>query len=68
MVAQDPDPGRELVGPRQDWWHGLARMIGFELAASVTIVSADSDYTSTVRRQHLQNGAILRRLMWPSMN
>jgi hypothetical protein len=62
-------PGaEELRGKYTGWWTGLARAIAFELAGSMTAECGDAECAATVRRQHLQNGWLLRRLMWPSMN
>ena len=68
MVAPGADPGRELATKYSPWWVAVARAVGFELAGALTADAGDVESTATVRRQHLQNGAILRRLVLPSLN
>ena len=68
MVASGADPGRELMSKCSPWWVAVARAVGFELAGALTADLGDAESTATVRLQHLQNGAILRRLIWPSLN
>jgi hypothetical protein len=68
VVASGADPGRELATKYSLWWVAVARAVGFELAGALTADAVDAESTESVRRQHLQNGAILRRLVWPSLN
>lgn len=68
MVTGEADPGRELLSRYSPWWIGVARAVGFELAGVMMAQAGDPESTATVRRQHLQNYAFFRRLVWPSDN
>ena len=68
MVVDTVDPGGELRFEYSPWWAALGRAVGFELAGSVTAEVGDPWLTETVRLQHRQNAALLRRLIWPSEN